>query len=134
MAQETSENYLELNLQTQVVSREGIPVDWKSLDIGPETMALFAEEVGKASTVVWNGPMGVFEMDRFAAGTDALAEALARATDGGAMTIIGGGDSAAAIAKAGLSDRMTHISTGGGASLEYLEGKVLPGIAALTDR
>ena len=119
---------------TQVVSREAIPEDWAALDIGPETRALFAEEVSKANTVVWNGPMGVFEMDRFAVGTDALAEALARATDGGAMTIIGGGDSAAAIAKAGLSDRMTHISTGGGASLEYLEGKVLPGIAALTDR
>ena len=122
------------NANTKIVPKEEIPADWEALDIGTETRALFAKEVDEANTIVWNGPMGVFEMDRFAAGTNAVADALARATDRGAATIIGGGDSAAAIAKAGLRDRMTHISTGGGASLEYLEGKDLPGIAALTEK
>jgi phosphoglycerate kinase len=120
--------------QTRIIDRGNIPPGWQGLDIGPKTVALFTEEVQKAETILWNGPLGVFEMDRFAAGTNAVAQALAEATSQGAITIIGGGDSAAAVAKAGLEAKMTHISTGGGASLEYLEGKTLPGVAALTDR
>lgn len=120
--------------ETQIVAREAIPADQMSMDIGPETRKLYAEEVSQAKTVVWNGPMGVFEFDTFANGTQSIAETLAQSTENGATTIIGGGDSAAAIEKAGLSDRMSHISTGGGASLEFLEGKELPGIVALTDK
>jgi phosphoglycerate kinase len=108
-----------------------VPDGWRVLDIGPETVDLFSVEVGKAATVVWNGPMGVFEMKPFAAGTFALAEALAASK---AETIVGGGDSAAALQQAGLADKITHISTGGGASLEMLEGKTLPGLAALMDK
>jgi len=107
--------------------------DWLGVDIGPETIKLFKEEILKGKTVVWNGPMGVFEINEFAKGTFAIAEALAEATSNGSMTIIGGGDSAAAIAKAGLETKVTHVSTGGGASLEMLEGKKLPGVEALTD-
>ncbi len=107
--------------------------EWLGVDIGPETIKLFREEILKGKTVVWNGPMGVFEIDEFAKGTFAIAETLAEATSNGAMTIIGGGDSAAAIAKAGLESKVTHVSTGGGASLELLEGKKLPGVEALTD-
>ena len=103
------------------------------LDIGSETIKLFKEEILKSKTIVWNGPMGVFEMPEFAKGTFEIAKALAEATEKGAVTIIGGGDSAAAIAKAGLEDKVSHVSTGGGASLEFLEGKILPGVAALTD-
>jgi phosphoglycerate kinase len=97
-------------------------------------VALFEAVMGNAQTLVWNGPMGVFEIDATAEGTYAVARTMASATDQGATTVIGGGDSAAAVEKAGLADRMTHISTGGGASLAFLEGKVLPGVAALTDR
>ena len=116
---------------TRVVPAGQIPDGWQGLDIGPETRALFAAEVKQAATVVWNGPMGVFEMRPFAAGTEAVAEAMA---ESGAVTIIGGGDSAAAAAQMGVADRIRHISTGGGASLEFLEGKVLPGIACLEDK
>lgn len=120
--------------QTRVVPGGAIPEGWQGLDIGPRTVEIFKTEIERAQTILWNGPLGVFEMDRFAVGTNAIALALAEATDRGAVTIIGGGDSAAAVSKAGLAERMTHISTGGGASLEYLEGKVLPGVAALTDK
>lgn len=117
--------------QTKLVDKESIPAGWEGLDIGPKTQALFAGKIKSAATVVWNGPMGVFEMDTFAVGTKAVATALADATKAGAVTIIGGGDSAAAILKFGMENKMSHISTGGGASLELLEGKILPGVAAL---
>jgi len=115
---------------TQVVSGD-IPDGWEGLDIGPETQKLFSAEIAGAKTVVWNGPMGCFEMAPFAAGTNAVAQAVA---DTDCVSVIGGGDSVSAIKKAGLADKITHISTGGGASLELMEGKVLPGLAALTDK
>lgn len=108
-----------------------IPEGWEGMDIGPETRKIFAKEIAKAKTVVWNGPMGVFEFPNFAEGTRAVARAMAEAD---AVTIIGGGDSAAAVEQLGFADRISHISTGGGASLEFLEGKVLPGVAALNDK
>ena len=110
-----------------------VPARWQSLDIGPQTIDRFAQEIASAKTVVWNGPMGVFEMPNFALGTVGVARALAEATAQGATTIIGGGDSAAAVEQAGLAAQMSHISTGGGASLELLEGKALPGIEAIAE-
>jgi phosphoglycerate kinase len=120
----------EADAQTRVVSVEAIPADWLAVDIGPATIALFHREIDKAKTIVWNGPPGVFEIDAFAKGTKVVAKALAQSS---ATTVIGGGDSAAAVAKFGLTGKMDHVSTGGGASLEFLEGKVLPGIAALDE-
>lgn len=122
------------NAQRKTIPVNAIPADWIGLDIGQESVRLFKEELLKAKTVVWNGPMGVFEMNNFAHGTNAIARALAEITKHGTVTIVGGGDSAAAIAKAGLENSVSHVSTGGGASLEFLEGKILPGIAALSDR
>ena len=119
---------------SSVVSVDKILSDKMGLDIGPETINLFRQEIEMSKTIVWNGPMGVFEMDNFAKGTFAIASSLADVTVKGSVTIIGGGDSAAAIAKAGLADKVSHVSTGGGASLEFLEGKTLPGVAALTDK
>ncbi|QEI43466.1 Phosphoglycerate kinase [Dolichospermum sp. UHCC 0315A] len=115
------------------VSIENIPADGMGLDIGPDSIKVFQAALADCQTVIWNGPMGVFEFDKFAAGTEAIAHTLAEIGKTGATTIIGGGDSVAAVEKVGLADQMSHISTGGGASLELLEGKVLPGIAALDE-
>lgn len=120
--------------QRKVVPVSKIPVGWRGLDIGPETVKIIGMELRRAKTVVWNGPMGVFEMPNFAHGTLEVARLLAEATKAGATTIVGGGDSAAAIAEAGLESAVSHVSTGGGASLEFLEGKTLPGLAALDTR
>ena len=119
--------------ESQVVSVESIPDGWMGLDIGPDAVKVFKAALADCKTVIWNGPMGVFEFDKFAQGTEAVAYSLAEITKTGATTIIGGGDSVAAVEKVGLADQMSHISTGGGASLELLEGKVLPGIAALDE-
>lgn len=124
----------EANTQTINIETTGVPAGWEVLDIGPEAIEDFAAILRDARTVVWNGPVGVFEMENFAKGTFAIARILAEITESGATTIIGGGDSAAAVTQSGLSDQMTHISTGGGASLELLEGKELPGLIALNDR
>ncbi|MBK6911649.1 MAG: phosphoglycerate kinase [bacterium] len=118
---------------TSAAASNQVPEDMLAADIGPETEKLYADYILKAKTVVWNGPMGVFEIDEFASGTKAVAEALVRATQAGAITVVGGGDSAAAMEKFGLASQVSHVSTGGGASLEFLEGKVLPGVAALTN-
>lgn len=118
---------------SQTVSVENIPDGWMGLDIGPDSVKMFQQELSDCKSVIWNGPMGVFEFDQFAAGTEAIARSLADLTKQGTTTIIGGGDSVAAVEKVGVAEQMSHISTGGGASLELLEGKELPGIAALDE-
>jgi len=122
---------MDATAEARTVAREAIPAGQAMFDIGPASVALYRERIVRARTVLWNGPMGVFETPPFDAGTRAVAQAMAEATDTGAVTIIGGGDSAAAVAEAGLESRLSHVSTGGGASLEFLEGKTLPGVAAL---
>ena len=117
---------------TQIVSIDSIPSDWEGLDAGPKSREIYADVIKNSKLVIWNGPMGVFELDAFAGGTKAVGEALAEAKD--TYSIIGGGDSAAAVEKFGLADKMSHISTGGGASLEFMEGKELPGVVALNDK
>jgi phosphoglycerate kinase len=118
---------------SQVVPSNAIPADWEGLDIGPETVAVFSDVIRSSKTILWNGPMGVFEFDKFAVGTFAIADALVEATSHGAFSLIGGGDSASAIKKAGLEDKVSYVSTGGGAMLEFLEGKELPGIKAMQE-
>ncbi len=125
---------IEEGSETQTVRVGGIPSGKMGLDIGPESVDLFRGRISDARTIFWNGPMGVFEVDAFARGTEGVAGAVAEASDGGATSVIGGGDSVAAVNKLGLDDRMGHISTGGGASLEYVEGKELPGVAVLPDK
>lgn len=121
------------NAEHKVVADKAVPRSWRILDIGPATVAAFRQALSNAQTIIWNGPMGVAEMPAFAQGTRAMVDILARRTAGGAITIIGGGDSAATVEQAGAAESMTHVSTGGGASLEFLEGRVLPGVAALED-
>jgi phosphoglycerate kinase len=125
---------IDAGAQAKTVSKENIPADMAMLDIGPRTAESYGRAIASARTVLWNGPMGVFEKPPFDKGTLAIAHAMANATAQGATTIVGGGDSAAAVEQAGLASRMSHVSTGGGASLEFLEGKTLPGVAALTDK
>jgi phosphoglycerate kinase len=124
-------NAFDNNAERNITTPDMVPPGWRILDIGPETVKVYADYLKQAKTVVWNGPMGVFELPNFARGTQGVAEAMAHVQG---TTIIGGGDSVAAVEQAGLADKMTHISTGGGASLEFLEGKTLPGVAALTDK
>jgi 3-phosphoglycerate kinase len=124
---------IEDHATTREVSIADIPEDWIGVDIGPKTVDLFKAQIAVARTIFWNGPMGVFEKPSFAEGTKAVARAIADATDRGASTIVGGGDSVAAINLMGIANRFTHISTGGGASLEFMEGRALPGVDALCD-
>jgi phosphoglycerate kinase len=124
---------LKSGVSTEVVSSDAIPADMVAGDIGPDTERIYREAILSAKTVVWNGPMGVFEIEEFGSGTRAVAEALVEATKKGAVTVVGGGDSAAAMSKYGLEKMVSHVSTGGGASLEFLEGRILPGVAALND-
>ena len=119
--------------KTDVANNNAIPDGWMGLDIGPQAQAVFSRTVADSKTILWNGPMGVFEMDAFAAGTKKIAEAVVEATRKGGFSLIGGGDSAAAVAKFGFSDDVSYVSTGGGALLEYFEGKVLPGVQALEE-
>jgi phosphoglycerate kinase len=114
--------------------KEGIPAGWEGLDSGPASRAIFAEVIGRAKTIIWNGPPGVFEFDAFSGSTKAMAEAIAAATEKGAISVVGGGDTATAAKKFGVISKVTHASTGGGASLELLEGKTLPGVAALSEK
>jgi len=116
---------------TQTVAAGEIPDGWQGLDIGPETIKLFSEVLESSKTILWNGPMGVFEFPTFAKGTDAIAIAVVKATENGGFSLIGGGDSASAVNNLGYGDRVSYVSTGGGALLEYMEGKTLPGVAAL---
>jgi phosphoglycerate kinase len=125
---------MEEGTETETVSVDAIPSGKMGLDIGPGSVEAFRGEISGASTIFWNGPMGVFEIDAFAKGTEGVARAVAEASEGGATSVIGGGDSVAAVNKLGLDDKMSHISTGGGASLEYVEGKELPGVAVLPDK
>ncbi|HWZ36449.1 MAG TPA: phosphoglycerate kinase [Mucilaginibacter sp.] len=118
---------------TNIAKTGEIPDNWMGLDIGPETVKLFSETVEKSKTILWNGPMGVFEMDKFMVGTKAIADAVVKATQNGAFSLIGGGDSAAAVSKFGLTKQVSYVSTGGGALLEYMEGKVLPGVKAINE-
>lgn len=121
------------NAESKIVAGDAIPDGWMGLDIGPDSLKALESELGECKTIVWNGPMGVFEFDKFSQGTFGVAKIMSELTASGCTTIIGGGDSVAAVEKAGLADKMSHISTGGGASLELLEGKVLPGVAALDE-
>jgi 3-phosphoglycerate kinase len=118
----------------RTVSTGDIPEGWAGVDIGRKTIEVFSEEILKAGTIFWNGPMGIFEMSNFAEGTKGIARAIAEATSAGATSVVGGGDSVSALGRLHLKDRVTHVSTGGGASLELLEGKELPGVAALSDK
>ena len=122
-----------VDAQAQVVARDAIPRGWQGMDIGPQTRQRYADQIARGGTIVWNGPLGVCEMEPFAQGTQQIVQALAAATREGALSIIGGGDTAAAVVQAGLAQAMTHISTGGGASLECMSGRVLPGVAILDD-
>jgi phosphoglycerate kinase len=122
---------VEADAATRVVPVSAIPDGWRMLDIGPDSVRLFEEKLATCQTILWNGPMGVFELEPFAAGTRAMAAFLARSN---AITVVGGGDSVAAIESQGLADKMTHVSTGGGATLEFLEGRTLPGVAVLEDK
>jgi phosphoglycerate kinase len=117
--------------RTQTVAVDAVPRDQMIVDIGPATLKAYTEHLAKAKTVFWNGPMGVFEMTQMAEGTNAMAQFLAKRAKSGVIVVVGGGDSVAAVEGLGLADKMTHVSTGGGASLEFLEGKTLPGVAAL---
>jgi len=122
---------IEAPKQIKTTHDAAVEEGFMGVDIGPKTIALFSDKLKKARTIVWNGPMGIFEKDQFSEGTKRISEAIAGSS---AISVVGGGDSAAAAEKFGVKDRLSHISTGGGASLEYLEGKILPGIAALTDK
>jgi phosphoglycerate kinase len=119
--------------KTQIFDVDKIPDGWQGLDAGPKTLALFSEVIAKSRTILWNGPIGVFEMENFAKGTITLGEAIGKATKNGAFSLVGGGDSVAAVKQFGLEDQMSYVSTGGGAMLEMLEGQTLPGVAAILE-